>query len=506
MKKTIAIFLLLAATAGLSFAATAEAEKQFTMMGLEYEETNRIWSESLFFERMREMTGVSFSFNQFTKQEEYQKAKQEAFSAEGQLPDVLFKANLSPEEEMAYIESGQLADLAPLIEEHMPNLSKILSAREDWRRAVTLPSGAIASLPVLRGDERQCVVWINQKWMTALGLQMPETIDGFTDVLRAFRDQDPNGNGKKDEIPLDIIGPWEAKFLLHAFGLTPNDYNLYLNDEGFVRFAPFDPAFFEFVSWLRLAQREGLIGPQAFRGTHAEKNMTSQTNDQKTPQISGSLISIAPYTSVSLESAADYALMPPLQSGGRQVYRRLLTGVGRGAFAVTSACADVPSVLRWADVLYTEEGGRLAFAGQEDVDYHFLSDGTWEWKASGDYYALNEMLSKSIIADETRMPGLEPAGFMRNSEIQAENHVRRQMDKIRPYLADPFPLTWPTETTRENRIAELQAALATCVDRAIANFAMGKIELSDANWQSFLEELHALGADELIALWQEKIR
>ena len=34
-----------------------------------------------------------------------------------------------------------------------------------------------------------------------LGLEAPTTVDELYDVLVAFRDNDPNGNGQKDEIP-----------------------------------------------------------------------------------------------------------------------------------------------------------------------------------------------------------------------------------------------------------------------------------------------------------------
>lgn len=64
---------------------------------------------------------------------------------------------------------------------------------------------------------------------------------------------------------------------------------------------------------------------------------------------------------------------------------------------------------------------------------------------------------------------------------------------------------WPTDEAREARIAELQAALAPCIDTAIANFAMGLTELNDETWQDFLQTLEELGAEEFIALWQEKL-
>ena len=52
---------------------------------------------------------------------------------------------------------------------------------------------------------------------------MPDSLDGFVDLLRAFRDGDPNGNGKADEIPFsvrwaDSISGIRAWF--HPFGTT----------------------------------------------------------------------------------------------------------------------------------------------------------------------------------------------------------------------------------------------------------------------------------------------
>ena len=37
--------------------------------------------------------------------------------------------------------------------------------------------------------------------MNKLGLEVPNTVEEYENVLRAFRDQDPNGNGLKDEVP-----------------------------------------------------------------------------------------------------------------------------------------------------------------------------------------------------------------------------------------------------------------------------------------------------------------
>ncbi len=478
-----------------------QAETTLTLMGLESEGSTRDWSQSLFFSRMAEMTGVSFTFRQYTDKAAYGTALSDAFRT-GDLPDVLFKANLTPQQEMDYLASGQLVDLAPLLEEYAPNLNTILNARPDWRAAITQPSGAIASLPVLNGADRQCCIWINKSWLDALSLPMPTTIDEYTEVLRAFRDKDPNGNNKADEIPLSVVGPWESKFLLHAFGLTPNDYNIYVDDAGTVRFSALEPGFRSFVEWLKMALEESLIDPNAFRQMQGSRT-TAMSEDDADKTIGG-MISIAPYTVVNMAQSPSYQVLLPLAYEGKQVYRQLLSGVGRGAFAITSACADVPAALQWVDTLYTEAGGRLAFAGQVDTDYTIQENGSWKWNSGDAYTELQTIVDNSIIAGDATTPGLEPAAFMRNSEITDDNHVRRQTDTIRSYLVEPFPITWPTDAAREARIAELQAVLGPCVDNAIANFAMGLVELNDTEWAAFEAELRTLGMEEFVSLWQAK--
>ena len=50
---------------------------------------------------------------------------------------------------------------------------------------------------------------IRQDWLDKLNLKAPTTVDELHDVLYAFRNEDPNGNGLKDEIPLFDRAGWK---------------------------------------------------------------------------------------------------------------------------------------------------------------------------------------------------------------------------------------------------------------------------------------------------------
>ena len=87
-------------------------------------------------------------------------------------------------------------------------------------------------------------MWINKTWLENLGLEMPTTTEEFENVLKAFKDQDPNGNGVADETPLSgSITGWNTGVenpLLCAFLYndgSSSSYRVNLED-GKVSFAP----------------------------------------------------------------------------------------------------------------------------------------------------------------------------------------------------------------------------------------------------------------------------
>ncbi|OZG62052.1 ABC transporter [Bifidobacterium lemurum] len=68
---------------------------------------------------------------------------------------------------------------------------------------------------------------INKSWLDKLGLEVPTTWDELTEVLTAFKEQDPNGNGEADEVPMLInqlgtagFGWWSPFLLLNGTGIN----------------------------------------------------------------------------------------------------------------------------------------------------------------------------------------------------------------------------------------------------------------------------------------------
>ncbi|SDX93152.1 extracellular solute-binding protein [Paenibacillus sp. CF384] len=71
------------------------------------------------------------------------------------------------------------------------------------------------------------VMWIREDWLTKLNLQPPKTIEELEKVMEAFRNDDPDGNGVKDTVPLvlalkTIAHSWvNTGWIFGAYGALP---------------------------------------------------------------------------------------------------------------------------------------------------------------------------------------------------------------------------------------------------------------------------------------------
>lgn len=493
MKKIALLALALMMTL---LAASAAA---LTLTGLETESVTRMWEESQFFPRMEALTGVHMEPKTILEEDEYQKLLTQMRGGTV-TADVLFKAELSRTQERELLNAGALIDLAPLIDEHMPNLSALLAAHPEWREVMALTDGRIASLPLLNENERQVCVWINASWLKKLGLSMPTTTEELTAALRAMMEKDPNGNGKRDEIGADLTGVWEMRWLLPYFGIVADDYNIARVD-GEAVFAPEMDGYRDFVELLRDWYMQGILTPEAFTDQHSTALMETNTSSQEEPVVSGLLVSMTPFTQVSAEAVADYEALLIAGPDGETVWRDMLGGVWTGCFAVTSACEDPAAALRWVDALYGEEGALLGYAGLEGEDYTWDSEGYWTFNVDA-VRTINEIRASSIMYTGTTMPGLSPTDFLLRVDSDVDRHVFAQSAKVSD-VAKQVTRAYALDEVSQARADELAMTLCGLVDRGIARFATGETPLDDEHWQMWLDELHEAGSGELAEIFSQ---
>ncbi|MHA0855707.1 extracellular solute-binding protein [Paenibacillus sp. CMAA1364] len=101
--------------------------------------------------------------------------------------------------------ANRALDLKPLIDQYGTNMKKVVP-QAVWDNITV--DGKIMGIPQPAIANSTRTLYIRKDWLDNLGLQIPKTSDELLNVLREFRDKDPNGNGKKDEIPFSMRDNW----------------------------------------------------------------------------------------------------------------------------------------------------------------------------------------------------------------------------------------------------------------------------------------------------------
>ena len=240
--------------------------------------------------------------------------------ASGDYPNLIYKSSYSMLEVVKYGELGVFVPMEDYIAEYAPNVTKAFEENPALKAAVYAPDGHIYMMPYWE-ECYHCSMamkmWINTEWLKAVGMDMPTTTDEFEKVLIAFRDQDPNGNGQKDEIPLTgFIKSWNGEpwnFLMNSFIYdtgTGSDFT-YINGDK-VAFAPIQPEWKEGLKYIKSLYEQGLYDPQAYtQNADQFKNLALGDDELVGVYAAGHLgMGMDPW--VNLERANKYEPVLPL--------------------------------------------------------------------------------------------------------------------------------------------------------------------------------------------------
>ena len=361
-----------------------------------------------------------------------------------------------------------------------------------------MENGAIPALPEINTLQSNDMMWINAAWLKKLKLEVPHTAEELTEVLRAFRDGDPNGNYQKDEIPLTFIGMWELRFLGHAFGIVDNDYYVAVKD-GMVTSSLTTDENRAFLAWLHQLWEEGLLDQNGFTNTDSLRQIT----DEKKAIPYGLILSTTPLTILPQNALDQFVFLEPLSYDGKQIYRDLTGDLVRGTFAITSACTQPEKLIAWVNTLYTEAGSRMAYYGLEGEEYLWSEDGQWEWSVSTETVA-NDILPTHTISEGGAAPGLVDAQFQTQYRDEKTRETVNALYRLKQLSVIPYPpVTLSAED--EQRVAEIQNDLSRYAEKTMACFIAGDIELTDENWDFFCSTVEEKGLQEMIAIWQKAV-
>lgn len=417
--------------------------------------------------------------------------KKNLLFASNELPDAMYRSGLTPLEAIRYGSGGQLIPLEKLIEAYAPNLKKLMETYPEIRSSMTTPEGHIYALPGIvsvnaaRTDKR----WMNQTWLKKLNLKEPETTDELYEVLKAFRDKDPNGNGKQDELPMTArSGLAIVPIMAGSFGLDFQlGYNVNLENEKVNIWMGSDRNK-ELLMYLNKLYSEKLLDQELFTQKEAQyltKQGTGNTgfffdqtnNPMLDTKVNENYIGIAPV------------------KGPHGDRLQLAAPVPRdfGAFAITSVNKNPEATMRWIDYFYSDEGSTMLRFGRKGDNYE-LRDGIPYYTDAFLKTGNQSKITPYAGGGAPHLISEKVASYINPPQVQeAQKKLDPYMPKIR-YAAPMFD-----EQTAQ-QINVLRNDIDKYYEEQSTKFIAGA--LSFDKWGEFQNTLKKMKIDELQKLYQ----
>jgi putative aldouronate transport system substrate-binding protein len=459
------------------------------------------------------------------------KEKRQIALASGDYPDLFFLIpwvdGFSNAEVLKLGQQGVAVPLEQLIKDNAPNIQKFLDENKDYKAEATAPDGHIYALPQW-ADCFHCSYpdknWINTAWLKKLGLQMPKTTEDLRKVLQAFKTQDPNGNGKADEIPMtsDVQDSALIPYLMNAFAYDPVGANngvrslLTLNGDK-VTTPVTSAAWKEGLKYINSLYKQGLIDQAAF--TQNAQALQAQGNNPKGETL-GSVPVLHPYIFVQADSKdgrdKQYDAAPPLIGPEGKSYSGLqyLTSTNY-TFMLTNKASKEAQVaaIKMLDYIFTDEGQEIGGMGPLGVGWTKPGPGdvaldknttplykpvqnppkNSSWGALTQYHNVLAYRNAQVVPLDI----YSGAGYERRL-FQATQQYKGHEDKSQLY---PQAVVWP-DPSLSGELATLQTNLNNYVNQNQLAFITGTKNI-DTDWDAYVKGLDSTGMPRYLEINQQ---
>lgn len=397
-----------------------------------------------------------------------------------------------------YIKSGMFVALDNYFSV-MPNFSKWLDANPVIKAELTAEDGHIYYVPGTNvGKDYQPVLMYNQKWLDAAGMEAPETLDDFVTLLRYFKDNDMNGNGKTDdEIPMSIMADYLPYMFGPAFGLDIVS-GFQADADGNVVYAYADSENFKaYLEFLNGLYAEGLL----------EVEYTSLDRDQVIERISNDMTGVAfdfswamsmMYSNVLpyYDGTADTAFVgaAPLSSADYKGFYVGRVELGN-MFGVNASSSKVELACKFLDYAMSEPCQEMYQWGIEGESYTVDASGN---KSYTEQASDNDWLQQLGINPSFVFPAQQ--SVVSTDALVADWHAECNAWQEQ-FVVDPWPFIYSTADESEV-INTYMVDIETYVNENATAFITGTKSLD--NFDSYIEGLDALKLQEVLTVKQNQ--
>ena len=431
-------------------------------------------------------------------------SSQEAFNlliASGDFPDIVGGSSIK-ENVNQFGPEGAFVGLNDLIEKHAPNMKAYFDANPEIKSAISAANGELYYIPYLPDGKYGRAYFIRTDWLKKLKLKTPENVDELYDVLVAFRDQDPNGNGKKDEIPffdrdweemLRLVTLWDGR---SSGSDTRHDFHVH---EGEMRHGYTGIGYKNGIRNLAKWYKEKLIDPEIFtRGSRSREYLLSENLGGMThdwfASTSGYNVSMAD----KVPGFELKAFAPPASISGKRIEEHRRTPVKPEGWAITMANKHPVETIKYFDFFFSEEGRRMANFGIEGKHYDMI-DGKAIFKPE----VLNA--DKPINAQMWSVGAQIPRGFRQDYGYEKQWSNKFALEGIALYDEGDYliPQFLGVAFNKEEKAVydKYWMSIQNYMLEMQQAWILGSRDV-DADWDKYMENVERMGYSKVIAVMQ----
>ncbi|HIW54974.1 MAG TPA: ABC transporter substrate-binding protein [Candidatus Ruthenibacterium merdigallinarum] len=462
------------------------------------------WSELEVFQRLSEITNINFEF-EISESGTWTEQKNIALVG-GEYGDIILRDDTqATTDEETYGPQGIFLDLTDLIDQYAPNIKAMMEKYPDVKAAMTSMDGKIYGLPYVfhTATVQGHTGFFSEEWMNNVGIdKVPETTDELYEMLKAFKEQDANGNGDPDdEIPFTCVGLTTTirDLLIPAFTGLPDGLSFNVADDGSVVYAPATEEYKAFLEYANKLYEEGLLDIEF--STQTSQQWQAKVKANQCGVYSGSPTTLDPSTT------ANQLSLPPLTSptNDKKVVKQPLYLYPGRAF-ITDKCEDPVAAIRLLDMFYaTEENavegfcGTTLFAGWEGEHWQYTDDTktAYEWidpvTGFGD---INQTVSVNM-----ELPGLLEFEAIPTGDPLMEMKCEQVKEMQAPYYntENAFPTNARFTAEESERGNVIENDLYNQVVMMTTKFITGDADI-ESGWEDYLASLDQIGLPELLEI------
>ncbi|MBO0991908.1 extracellular solute-binding protein [Bacillus sp. SD088] len=456
---------------------------------------NGPYKDMSIFKEFEKMSNIKVEWND-VPQDGFDERKNLEYAAK-KLPDAFFKAAISEAEAVKYGSSGLFIPLEDLLEEYAPNLTALFEQYPEIKSSITAPDGHIYALPAIveLDAARTEKFWVNKDWLDELELEEPTTPDELVDVLAAFKNDDPNGNGEQDEIPIterdlptlinNMAGSWG---LLQQLGNTINIEN----DK--VHIWKTDDKYKDLLQFLNKLYKEGLL----------DRDVLSHSPSEFTAKLSTGKVGMSHIQADDMNTQYkdyEYIGIAPIEGPfGDRLVKASPIARDFGTFAITSANEYPAETIRWMDYFFSKEGSIMFRYGVEGETFNYDEDGLPEYV---DEILNDERGTGAAIGEFSPYPGGGAPQYITEYNSSAINppSVQDAQEKFDPYLPEVIYGAPLFDEKVNKEVNQIRQDMDAYYNESTSQFING--DKSFDEWDEYVSTIENLGLERLEEIYQE---